>query len=263
MRSAKPLRGRRVLVTRGMEKVDRLPDLLEKAGAKVVRVPMIATQRLASVGDIRLAVDRLDHGGVGGGRRPWLVLTSATGADLTVDAAGPNRLDDLAIAVVGPATDAALRAHGIEADLVAPGQVGESLAAELAMSGLDGARVLLVTAVGARDVIAPVLTASGAEVEVLEAYGSVLPEDAEERLREVLAGPRLDAVTFTSGSTVRHFGEALTEPLPSCPAVCIGPVTADAARDAGWTTVITAAEHTADGMVAVMVARLARAHRLP
>jgi uroporphyrinogen-III synthase len=263
MRSAKPLRGRRVLVTRGVEKVDRLPALLEKAGAKVVRVPMIAVQRLATVGDIRLAIDRLDHGGQAGGRRPWLVLTSAIGADLTVDAAGPNRLDGLAIAVVGPATDAALRAHGIEADLVAPGQVGESLAAELAMSGLEGARVLLVTASGARDVIAPVLTASGAEVEVLEAYGSVVPEDAAQRLREVLAGPRVDAVTFTSGSTVRHFTEALTEPLPACPAVCIGPVTAEAARDAGWTTVFTAGEHTADGMVAVMVARLAAVHPLP
>jgi len=168
-----------------------------------------------------------------------------------------------AIAVIGPATSAALRAHGIEADLVAPGQVGESLAAELVMSGLDGAHVLLVTAAGARDVIAPVLEAAGASVEVLEAYRSVMPPDAPDRLREALAGVQVDAVTFTSGSTVRHFTEALGEPLPLCPAVCIGPVTAEAARDAGWPAVIIAAEHTAEGMVAAMVARLATVHPLP
>ena len=263
MRPAQPLRGRRVLVTRGAEKADRLPGLLEDAGAEVVRVPMIAVERLATVGDISLSVDRLGHGRVSGERRPWLVLTSATGAELTVEAAGPNRLDELSIAVVGPATAAALRGHGIEVDLVASGQVGESLAAELAMSGLEGARVLLVTAAGGRDVIVPQLAAAGAEVEVLEAYRSVLPADAVARLREALAGPRLDAVTFTSGSTVRHFAEALSEPLPACPAVCIGPVTADAARDAGWVTVLTAEEHTADGIVAVMVARLAAVHPLP
>jgi uroporphyrinogen-III synthase len=263
MKSPQPLRGRRVLVTRGTEKVDRLPGLLEDAGAEVVRVPMIAMERLATVGDIRLAVDRLGHGRLPGDRRPWLVLTSATGADLTVEATGPSRLDELSIGVVGPATAAALRSHGVEVDLVAPGQVSESLAAELAMSGLEGARVLLVTALGARDVIAPQLAAAGAEVEVLEAYRSVLPDDAAQRLREVLAGPQVDAVTFTSGSTVRHFAEALTQELPACPAVCIGPVTADAARDTGWTTVITADEHTADGMVAVMVARLAAVHPLP
>jgi uroporphyrinogen-III synthase len=263
MTPAQPLRGRRVLVTRGEDKADRLPGLLADAGAEVLKVPLITTRRLATDGDIRLAVDRLGDGGLHGERRPWLVLSSATGAELAVEAAGTKRLGELAIAVIGPATSAALRAHGIEADLVAPGQVGESLAAELAMSGLEGARVLLVTAAGARDVIAPLLEAAGAGVEVLEAYRSVMPADAPDRLREALAGAQVDAVTFTSGSTVRHFTEALGEPLPLCPAVCIGPVTAEAAREAGWTAVIIAADHSADGMVAAMVARLATVHPLP
>lgn len=258
-----PLRGRRVLVTRGADKTDRLPGLLEDAGAEVLRVPLIATEQLLTEGEIRLAVARLGDGGLHGERRPWLVFSSATGAELTLEAAGAKRLGELSIAVVGPATAMALRAHGIEVDLVAPGQVGESLAAELAMSGLEGARVLLVTAAGARDVIAPVLAAAGATVEVLDTYRTVMPADAPDRLREALSGPAFDAVTFTSGSTVRHFAEALAQALPDWPAVCIGPVTAEAARDAGWATVLVAREHTADGMVAVMAARLGPVHPVP
>jgi uroporphyrinogen-III synthase len=263
MKPAQPLRGRRVLVTRGADKADRLPGLLEDAGAEVLRVPLIATQRLGAATDIRLAIDRLDERPHLGERRPWLVLTSAIGAELTVEAVGATRLGQVAIAVIGPATGAVLRSHGIEVDLIAPGQVGESLAAELATSGVDGVRVLLVTAAGGRHVIAPQLAAAGARVEVLEAYRSVMPPEAPHRLRKALAGPQVDAVTFTSGSTVRHFTVALAQPLPRCLAVCIGPVTAEAALAAGWTTVITAGEHTAVGMVTVMLAHLAPVHPLP
>ncbi len=263
MTAAQPLQGRRILVTRGADKVDRLPGLLEDVGAEVLRVPLIATQRLAAAAEIGLAVGRLLEGGVHGERAPWLVLTSATGVELTVEAVGAPQLGEVAIAVIGPATGAALRSHGIEVDLVAPGQVGESLAAELWRAGVDGARVLLVTAAGSRNVIAPLLTAAGARVEVLDAYRSVMPDGARDRLREALAGPPVDAITFTSGSTVRHCTEALAQPPPPCLAVCIGPVTADAARAAGWAAVITAGEHTADGMVAAMVSHLAPVHPLP
>jgi uroporphyrinogen III methyltransferase / synthase len=264
MSGARPLQGRRVLVTRGVEKADRLPGLLEEAGAEVLRVPLIATERLVTALDISRAVDRLIEGVLGGERPRWLVLTSAMGAELAIEAVGAERLSDVAIAVIGPATAAELSSHGIDVELVAPEEVGESLAAELAQSDLDGARVLLIAAAGGRNVIAPLLTSGGARVEVLHAYRSVMPEGAREQLLAVFAGAEpVDAITFTSGSTVRHCAEALAVPPRGCAAVCIGPVTADAARAAGWQTVITAAEHTADGIVAAMVAHLAPVHPLP
>ncbi|MGH7723730.1 MAG: uroporphyrinogen-III synthase [Candidatus Dormibacteria bacterium] len=263
MSSAAPLRGRRVLVTRGEEKADRLTGLLEVAGAEVVRVPLIAAQRLVAAAAISDAVDRLVDASAPGTGPAWLVLTSATGAEMTVEAVGAVRLGELAIAVVGPATAAPLRSHGIEPDLVAAGQVGESLASELVSAGVDGSPALLVTAAGARRVIAPLLEAAGAHVDVLEAYRSVMPETARRRLREALGGPAIDAVTFTSGSTVRHFSLAWPPPLPRCPAACIGPVTARAARAAGWATVIAATEHTADGLAAALLAHLAPVHPVP
>jgi uroporphyrinogen-III synthase len=264
MSEARPLQGRRVLVTRGAEKADRLPGLLEEAGAEVLRVPLIATERLMTAADIGHAVDRLIEGVLGGERPRWLVLTSAMGAELAVDAVGAERLSDVAIAVIGPATAAALSSHGIDVELVAPEEVGESLAAELAQSDLDGARVLLIGAAGGRNVIAPLLTSAGARVEVLHAYRSVMPEGAGDRLRAAFAGPLpVDAITFTSGSTVRHCAAVLAEPPAGCAAVCIGPVTAEAARAAGWSTVVSAAQHTADGIVAAVVTHLATVHPVP
>jgi uroporphyrinogen-III synthase len=252
--------GRTVLVTRGTGKGDRLGELLAQAGATVLRVPLIAVEPLPGSSTLADAVHRLRAGGPG----PWLVLTSQTAVGLLLDRVGDrSALHGVFIAVVGPATRAALRSHGIEPDLVAAGQTAQALAEELAARPLAGQRVLVVAAAGGRDVIAPVLRACGAVVDVITAYRSVLPPGAAAQLRRVLSEVPPDAVTFTSGSTVVNFTRGLEHgPLPACPAVCIGPVTAAAARQAGWVTVVTADEHTAAGVVAATVQVLG-AHRLP
>jgi uroporphyrinogen-III synthase len=253
-----PLVGRTVLVTRGAAKGDRLGELLAQAGATVVRVPLIAVEPLPGSSALADAVQRLRAGGAGA----WLVLTSQTGVGLLFDRVGErSALDGVFIAVVGPATRAALRGRGIEPNLVAAGQTAESLADELATRHLEGSNVLVLAASGGRDVAAA-LRARGARVEVIVAYRSVLPPGAAATLRSILVETSPDAVTFTSGSTVANFTRGLDGgPLPACPAVCIGPVTAAAARDAGWATVITADQHTAEGVAAATV-RVLRAERL-
>ncbi len=260
MSAGPPLAGRTVVVTRGAAKGDRLGELLAEAGATVLRVPLIAVEPLAGARALAGAVQRLRMGGSGS----WLVVTSQTAVALLFDHVGePGALDGVSVAAVGPATEAALRSRGIEPELVATGQTAQSLAEELASHQLVGRNVLVIAAAGGRDVVAPRLRAGGARVEVIAAYRSVLPADAATTLRAALAGAPPDAVTFTSGSTVVNFTRGLNgRPLPACPAVCIGPVTAAAARDAGWATVITAAEHTAEGVAAATV-RVLHAERLP
>jgi uroporphyrinogen-III synthase len=253
------LTGRTVLVTRGTAKGDRLGELLADQGATVVRVPLIAVEPLAGSGALAGAVERLRAGGAGA----WVVLTSQTAVRLLFDHIVPGSLDGVAVAVVGPATGEALRSHGVEPALVTPGQTAQSLAEELALREVDGRNVLVVAAAGGRDVVAPPLRRAGARVEVIAAYRSVLPPGAADRLRTALSQAQPDAVTFTSGSTVANFARALDGlALPACPAVCIGPVTADAARASGWATVVTADEHTADGVVAATV-QVLHAERLP
>ncbi len=123
MSRALPLEGRRVVVTRGLDKSDPLPSLLEEAGATVARVPLIATVAIAGDAGIRAALARLTARG--DAPRPWLVLTSETAVALVTAAAGAADLDGVLIAVVGPATAAALHRRGLDADLVAPGQEAE------------------------------------------------------------------------------------------------------------------------------------------
>lgn len=253
------LAGRIVLVTRGTAKGERLGELLAGQGATVVRVPLIAVEPLAGSDALAAAVEGLRAGGPGG----WVVLTSQTGVRLLFEHIGAGSLDGVAVGVVGPATRAALRSHGVEPELVAPGQTAQSLAEELALRDVDGRKVLVVAAAGGRDVVAPLLRRAGARVEVIAAYRSVLPPGAGDQLRSALSQALPDAVTFTSGSTVANFTRALDGlALPACPAVCIGPVTADAARAAGWAMVVTANEHTAEGVVAATV-RVLHAERLP
>ncbi|HSP64578.1 MAG TPA: uroporphyrinogen-III synthase, partial [Candidatus Deferrimicrobium sp.] len=143
MTAGRPLEGRRVVVTRGLDKADQLPGLLEQAGAAVARVPLIEPVPLVGAAEVAAAVRRLGERTQNGTERPWLVLTSESGVSLVADAVGPAGLSTVAVAAVGPATAAALRARGVDAALVASGQEAASLAAELAARGVRGARVLV------------------------------------------------------------------------------------------------------------------------
>jgi uroporphyrinogen-III synthase len=260
MTPGRPLSGRRVIVTRGAEKADVLATLLTGAGATVVAVPMITSERLPGADGLGAAVARLRRGA----GAAWVALTSEVAVDLLAAEAGDHGLAGVGVAVVGPATAAAALRHGLAAAVVAPGRVAESLAAELSRRVGRGDRVLIVAAAGGRDVIAPALREVGAEVEVVVAYDSVVPDGAASGIVAALAAGPVDAITFTSGSTVRHFAQALGgAPPPACLAACIGPVTARAARQAGWSTVITAAEHTGAGLADALIERLHDAHPLP
>ncbi len=263
MSIGRPLEGCRVIVTRGEEKTDRLPALLEEAGASVSRVPLIRTELLVGEADIREAVARLRSDDGPSPPAAWLVLTSENAATLVAAAAGTASLTGVSVAVVGPATAAAVRALGIEVELEAPAQEAESLASELVRHGVSGSRVLVIAAGGGRNVVAPVLARAGAQVEVIEGYRSVMPAGAAERLREELSRGPVAAISFTSGSTVRNAADALPEPPQQCVAACIGPITAEAARDAGWAQIVVASEHTAAGLVAALIGRLNHPHPLP
>ena len=253
-----PLAGRTVLVTRGVAKGDRLGQLLEELGAAVVRVPLIATERLMGAGLLGAALGRLLSGDGSRG----LVLTSQTGAGCLADELDGRSLGAVAVAAVGPATASALRDRGITSALVARGQTAAALAGELIERGAGGARVLVVAAAGGRDDLVPRLRGAGAAVELVEPYRSVVPDGAPARLRAALLASPPDAVTFTSGSTVRHFSLALEGAvLPRCPAICIGPVTAAVATELGWATVATAEEHTAPALAA-LTAQVLGAERL-
>ena len=162
------------------------------------------------------------------------------------------------VACIGPGTEHALGRHGIRADLVPDRFVAESLLAAFPDPASAGAKVLLARAESARDVLPEGLAARGYAVDVLAVYRTVpvVPDPADGA--RVRAG-QVDAVTFTSSSTVTNFCDAIG-PLDHCPVVVsIGPITSDTARARGLRVDAEADPHTIDGLVDALLAQLAGA----
>ena len=240
---ARPLFGRRIVVTRSREQASGLRNRLEALGAEVLEVPTIATEPVPDV-DLSSPLVAAD----------WVAFTSpnavrAVTAQLRDARAFGGRLR---IAAVGPGTAGALADFGVAPDLVPERNLAEGLVDAFP----DGpGRVSLPQAADARPVLADGLRAKGWEVEVVVAYRTVAVP-LSDRQRGAVAGA--DAITFTSSSTVTNFVAAAgLDALPPVVA-SIGPVTSQTARELGVTVAAEADPHTIDGLVDAVTATLAR-----
>ena len=237
---AGPLAGRSVAVTRARAQASPLAARLRALGATVVEAPAIRIEPLdATLPDL----SRFD----------LLCVTSPNGASRLLELCRDARdLRGPAIAAIGPGTADALRAGGIEADIVPARAVAESLVE--ALVGRPVKRALIARAEQAREVLPDALRERGAEVEILALYRTVA-EPLDDAARTAALGA--DYVTFTSASAVRFFVEAAGRPERS-QVVSIGPITSDALREHGIEPDVEAAEHTPDGLVAALLVVAAR-----
>jgi len=247
----RPLAGRRVLVTRGAGQSAGLVEGLRARGAEVVLVP---TVRIAAPDDPRPFHDALRSIG----DYDWLLLTSANAVQAVADAAGEGLPPTLRLASAGPATTEAIRSlfPGGAVAAEATGAFGaEGLARALAAMDVAGSRMLFPVSDRSPAALADALRARGANVEVVVAYRTTVPEGVGARLQAALEAG-VDAVTFASPSAVEAF--ALLEG-GGCgvPAVVIGPSTASAARAAGFTVAATADTATGEGLAAAVAIYLA------
>ena len=135
--------------------------------------------------------------------------------------------------------------------------VAESLLDAFPAPGTPGARVLLARAAVARDILPEGLARAGYTVDVLAVYRTVVAAPDPEVLARVRAG-EVDAITFTSSSTVSNFCDIATIPRPQPLVVSIGPVTSDTARTQGLRVDREADPHTLDGLVTALVDALDR-----
>jgi uroporphyrinogen III methyltransferase/synthase len=252
-----PLAGKRIVVTRPREQADGLVAALRALGAEPIVAPVIAIEPLPDLARLRAALaDPSVY--------RWIVFTSRNAVDVVVDHLAEWRIPveglvRSAVAALGPATAAALRVHGIEPALVPQRFVAEELLAALAQAGgLTWARVLLPQAEDARPVLAEGLRALGAQVEAIPIYRTAAAPGDFRALTQDLAAGRIDAVTFTSASTVRRFVELVGDDAARAPtytAVTIGPVTEAAAAAAGLARITSATPFTTEGLIAALLAR--------
>lgn len=264
-----PLAGIRVLVGRARHQAGALSSVLRKLGADVLEIPFIEIRPPRSFRPLDTALKNL-------AAYDWLILTSVNGVDAMWDRLEKLRLTkrslkDLKIAAIGPATKKAIEKRGIKVDVVPEEYVAESVVKSL-RTKVRGKSVLLVRAKVARDVIPQELRQAGAQVDVFEAYETVVPTSSRARLRKVLKNPNRQphVITFTSSSTVKNFVALLgpngrsrhgkrPSPLEGIILASIGPVTSTTLGELKLGADIEAAEYTIPGLVEAIV-RNSRKH---
>lgn len=255
----RPLSGKVVLVTRTREQAGKLSQALQEQGAEAIEVPSIELEPVADSPELNAAIGGL-------ARFDWAFFTSANAVDIFLGqvkarTGDPGDLKKLKLGAIGPATAEALRRFGLNADYVPRRFVAEGVLEDIDPSLVKGKRVLLPRADIARPDLVEGLRAMGAEVQQVVVYHTVPAKNGgREALREVLRR-RVDIITFTSSSTVQNFVAMLGDErraLNGMLVACIGPVTADKARELGLKVDITASEHTITGLVSAIVEHLQR-----
>lgn len=255
-----PLSGWKVIVTRPRDQAEELVRRLQELGAECLIYPTIRIVPPRSYEKLDRALQNLHS-------YHWVVFTSANGVRAVLDrmaALGmePSDLGLMGVAAIGPATREALEEWGIQVSLSPREYRAEGLVEAFSSLDIRGKRVLLPRAEEARDILPKSLRTLGAEVDVVPAYRTVPDTENGQALRALLAQGEVNAITFTSPSTVRNFlamvGEGAVDALSRVVVACIGPVTADAARDLGIRVDVVAKEYTAEGLVNALVERVAR-----
>jgi uroporphyrinogen-III synthase len=221
-----------ILVTRPAGEADPLVGALKAIGYRVHAVPMLATQPLD--------FDRPDMTDY-----DWVVVTSAAGVDALDVVTARARW-----AAVGRATAQALRARGVEPELVPDKANGLALAN--ALPDVRGKRVLLVRASAAAADLPTRLRERGATVQELAAYLTIEgPASAAGPLKAALADVDLAAIVFASGSAVRGF--IAIGGTAAWPAITIGPRTTAVARELGFQVVAEADGQNAEALAAAVL----------
>jgi uroporphyrinogen III methyltransferase / synthase len=232
-----PLAGLAVAVTRARAQSSGLARRLRELGAEVIEAPAI---RIVPIDGPAPELERYD----------LVCLTSPNGVALMFERLARSGRDARAltgarVAAIGPGTAAALRGHGVIADVVPERFVAEALVEALA--AVPFSRALVARAAGAREVLPEALRARGAEVDVLELYETVAEPLSQAQLAAL---ERADYLTFTSSSTVRFLLAAAGSRLvQNTTIVSIGPVTSATLREHGLEPDVEAQRHDIDGLV--------------
>lgn len=257
MPTSLPLSGRRIVVTRARTQAGALIELLTGSGADVVHLPVIEIVPPVSWESLDRVIDA---------RYDWLIFTSVNGVQsfvsrLHLRATDFSAICETRIAAVGRATADELQTYGVEADAVPDRFTVRDLLPLLPVSQ-EGIRTAVVRAEEGRDELIEELRRRGGSVDLAIAYRTVAANYDVDALRQLIQQDAIDAVTFTSPSTVTHFftpldAEDRARLLARAKLVSIGPSTTEAVRDSVGRTPAEADTSTMRGLHDAVVAALA------
>jgi uroporphyrinogen III methyltransferase/synthase len=217
---ARPLFGKRILVTRPRDQAAELIDALESLGAEAIEAPMIRIAPPDDYGPLDEVCRRVAE-------FDWIVFSSVNAVEAFIGRLLASPLDlralkGVRLCAVGTGTSDRLARYGLKVDLIPAEHHAEAVVQAIAQAGeVAGQRILLPRSDIGREVIAEELGKRGAEITAVVAYRtvSVEPErEGEPDIYRMLLDRRIDAVTFTSASAVRNFVRVLgAEPAAERP----------------------------------------------
>jgi uroporphyrinogen III methyltransferase/synthase len=262
---SRALYGWRVLVPRTKDQAGVMTDRLAVHGASAEEVPTIAVEPPRSPTQMERAVK-----GLVDGRYQWVVFTSTNAVRAVWEKFAEFGLDARAfsgvkIACVGASTAEKVRAFGIVPDLVPSAPEQESSSEGLlsifpphddVLDPVD--RVLLPRADIATETLAAGLRDRGWEIDDVTAYRTVRAAPPPAPIREAIKTGGFDAVCFTSSSTVRNLVGIAGKPHARTIVACIGPQTAETAREFGLRVDVQPEEARVPALVDALAAHAAR-----
>ncbi len=242
-RVAKTLAGRTILVTRPADDSAELARELRRRGATPIVAPAIEILPVRSAALTKAIRDLAD------GRFAWVTLTSKRTVDVLRERLRPSDVC-ARVAAIGDGTADAFSAWARRPPDVVPTTFTTAGLARAFPRGTGA--VLCARADVAPEGLEDALSAKGWSPVRIDAYRTRTPRALPKHAREALRVGTVDAVTFTSASTVRGFVAQLGEVRGAPRVVCIGPVTAREARAYGFTVHAVARPHTVEGLVAAL-----------
>jgi uroporphyrinogen III methyltransferase / synthase len=253
----KPLFGKRILVTRARSQNSALVEKIEALGGEAIEFPVIRITPPKRQDVFDDAVKQLD-------KYDWVIFTSVNGVDCFFKRLRELRIDIRTLAkarigAVGAKTAEALLDRGLLVESLPGEYQQEALVEHLRPLVKAGQEILLPRANIARKVLPTELARMGCHVTEVDAYDTVADATEASEVVKLLQEGAIHVITFTSSSTVRNFLKAVrsvTEEaealLASTKVVCIGPITAQTARELGVRVDATAETYTIDGLVETM-----------
>lgn len=248
----RPLKGKRIVVTRSQEQAAELVNKLSELGADVIELPVLKI------------CDPVDKQGfaecvVNVHTYDWLVFSSTNGVRRFFDAffalyKDARSLGGVRIAAVGPGTQAAIESYRFAVDLVPERHIAEGLLETFQNEhSIDSQTVLWVRPENARPVLVDGLKEQNAIVDECIAYRIEAEKDDPTGAAERLSEEGADMITFTSSSTAKYFHD-LGLPWPAdCVAISIGPITTAKLKELGCDQLIEAESHSIEGIVTAIV----------
>ena len=254
-----PLAGISVLVTRAREQSAGLVDDLTSRGAVVTVIPAVSISQVPEPEGFDSAMARI-------GLYENIVFTSVNGVAYTLEllldkGMGPWDLPP-ALCVGQKTADAWEEAGGTVA--VVPEQYTAEALLDTLGEDLAGRSYLIMRPELVKTELGQAMRRQGATVTEIVIYRTAVPDEGSKAVQELLAAGKPDAILFASPSAIEGIitmAECRMHPstrlragnverrITDIPAICIGPTTAKAAEEAGFTEIYFPDEHTAEGMV--------------